>query len=200
MKVLVACEFSGVVRDAFTAQGHDAMSCDLEPSERPGKHYQGDVRDILDDDWELMIALPDCSKLTIAGAAYYNFLGREQEREAATTFFQTLQCAPIEKIAIENPIPFKSVQARIGKYDQCGNPFDFGTPERKRICLWLKNLPKLIPCNPVAVKPKKPTFVRPGRKLVNYTTHIITKENRQKRGRDFSQKSRRQWRSNGDET
>ena len=160
MKILIACEYSAVVRDAFRAKGHDARSCDILPTEGdPRYHIQGDVLEILNDGWDMMIAHPDCSKLTIAGAAYYNKPGRKEEREDAIVFFQSLQSADIEKIAIENPIPFKSVQDRVGKYNQYVNPFDFGTPERKRICLWLKNLPLLQPTE-IVEAPIKKTYIR----------------------------------------
>lgn len=157
MKVLIACEYSGIVRDAFIQKGHSAVSCDILPTEAPGPHIQGDVLQALHDGWDMMIAHPPCTYLTIAGAAYYK--KNATKREDAIRFFEALQSAPIDKIAIENPIPFNSVQERIGKYDQYVNPFDFGTPERKRICLWLKNLPPLKPTNVVAA-PIKKTYIR----------------------------------------
>ena len=159
MRVLVACEFSGVVRDAFSKRGHYAMSCDLLPPERGPPHHQGDVLEILHDDWDLMIAHPPCTYLTIAGAAYKDDPERVQKRRESIIFFKALQDAPIPRIAIENPIPFNDVQARVGKYDQYVNPFDFGVPIRKRICLWLKGLPLLKPTNPVEAKPNK-TYIR----------------------------------------
>jgi len=153
MRVLVACEFSGTVRDAFAARGHDAWSCDLLPSETEGQHIQGDVLAILDQGWDLMVAHPPCTRLTIAGAAYYSNPGMAEERERAMEFFRSLRDAPIPKIAIENPTPFKSVTERVGKYDQRTNPFEFGDAERKAICLWLKNLSPLVPTKIVEVKP-----------------------------------------------
>src|SRR6266571_474798 len=102
MKILVACEFSGLVRDAFRAKGHNAISCDLEPSEIPGPHYQGDVRDILQEEWDMMIAFPPCTYLAASGARWWK--NRQQEQEDAIIFAWQLMQAPIDKIAIENPI------------------------------------------------------------------------------------------------
>ncbi len=160
MKILIGCEFSGTVRKAFRARGHDAWSCDIIDAD-PGSYYhiKDNVLNRLDDGWDMLIAHPPCTYLTIAGAAYYKDEGRVEKREQAIKFFKKLQNAPIEKIAIENPIPFKSVQEQIGKYDQYVNPFDFGTPERKRICLWLKNLPLLVPTG-IVEAPIKKSYVR----------------------------------------
>ena len=130
MKILVACEYSGTVRDAFIARGHDAMSCDLLDTETPGPHHKGDVLGILDGGWDLMVAHPPCTYLMIAGAANYLDDGRAERRDSAVGLFKALQSAPIPQIAIENPIPFLSVQEQIGKYDQYVNPFDFGVPIR----------------------------------------------------------------------
>lgn len=156
MRVLVACEYSGIVRDAFAARGHNAMSCDLLPTDAPhGLHYQGDIFDLLQGDlsWDLMVAHPPCTRLTIAGAAYLYRPDAVRDREEAIEFFARLQAAPIPKIAIENPTPFKLVTERVGKYTQRTNPFMFGDPVRKAICLWLKNLPVLVPTNIVPVEP-----------------------------------------------
>ncbi len=143
MKVLVACEFSGIVRDAFARKGHYAMSCDLLPTEIPGLHYQGDVCDILDDNWDLMIAHPPCTHLASSGARW--FKDKQKEQEEALEFVQLLLDAPIEKIALENPIGI--ISTRIRKPDQIIQPWQFGHPESKATCLWLKNLPKLKPTN-----------------------------------------------------
>lgn len=151
MKVLIGCEYSGTVRDAFTRSGHDATSCDLLPSETPGKHYQGNVFDIINDGWDLAIFHPPCTYLSYAGNAYRNRPGREAQRSAAMQFFIQLWEAPIGKIAIENPLG-EPIKWR--PYDQLINPFNFGDNERKRTCLWLKNLPPLIygmQCNPQPV-------------------------------------------------
>jgi hypothetical protein len=144
MRVLVACEFSGIVREAFKAKGHDAWSCDLLPTEIPGQHIQGDVLEILDDGWDMMIAHPPCTYLCGGGN---NWLNRKPEwrpnREKALVFVQQLLDAPIEKIALENPIG--AINSRIRKPDQVVYAWMFGHPYKKDICLWLKNLPKLTP-------------------------------------------------------
>jgi len=143
MKVLVACEFSGVVREAFLKLGHEAMSCDLLPSEQEGPHYQGDVRDILYNGWDLMIACPPCTYLAVSGARW--FKDRQKEQQDALAFVKLLLEAPIEKIALENPISV--ISTRIRKPDQIIQPWQFGHGETKATCLWLKNLPKLLPTN-----------------------------------------------------
>ena len=159
MRVLVACEFSGIVREAFTALGHDAWSCDLIPTEiESNKHIIADVRDILHNGWDLLIAHPPCTYLTNAGVRHLHthvtskngvrakIHGAERwklmERDAE--FFLTLAMAPIEKICIENPIPHKYARELIGKYTQIIQPWQFGHGETKATCLWLKNLPLLI--------------------------------------------------------
>lgn len=174
MRVLVACEYSGTVRDAFAARGHDAWSCDILPTETPGQHIQGDVRQVLADGWDLMVAHPPCTYLTIAGAAYFRNEERTRQREAAIAFFQELQAAPISRIAIENPKPFKAVMERVGRYHQRVNPFEFGEPIRKAICLWLKNLPPLFATDIIEVQPTghcvRKTGPRAGKKY-NYYHH-----------------------------
>ncbi len=141
MKVLVACEFSGIVRDAFKKAGHDAMSCDLLPTDRPGKHYQGDVLDILGDGWDLMVAHPPCTHLAVSGARW--FKDKQKEQAEAIDFFMKLINADIPKIAVENPISIMSTRYR--KPDQIIQPWQFGHGETKATCLWLKGLPKLEP-------------------------------------------------------
>jgi hypothetical protein len=142
MKVLIACEYSGRVRDAFIANGHDAMSCDLLPTDAPGPHYQGDVFDIMGDGWDLMIAHPPCTYLTNSGVRWlYEKEGRwEQMREAAKFFTELLE-ADIPRIAVENPVMHG--HAGIRKADQNIQPWQFGHTETKRTGLWLKNLPPL---------------------------------------------------------
>ena len=142
MRVLVACECSGVVRDAFVRYGHDAWSCDLKPSERPGNHLMGDVRDHLGAGWDLMIAHPPCTYLTFAGNAWWDEPGRAERREAAWAFVRELAGAPIPRICIENPRGYLSVVWR--KADQEIHPYYWGTPHLKRTALWLKNLPPLL--------------------------------------------------------
>jgi site-specific DNA-cytosine methylase len=140
--VLVACEFSGTVRDAFIAEGHDAVSCDLLPSERPGAHMQGDVLSIMGDpDWDLMIAHPPCTHLAVSGARWFKEKTREQAE--ALDFVRALLAAPIPRIALENPISI--ISSKIRKPDQIVQPWQFGHGETKATCFWLKNLPPLRP-------------------------------------------------------
>jgi hypothetical protein len=145
-RVLVACEFSGRVRDAFAASGWDAWSADMLPSEGPGNHYQGDVREILDGGWDMMIAHPPCTHLAVSGARW--FVNKREEQAAALDFVRTLMAAPIPHIAIENPISI--ISSLIRKPDQIIQPWQYGHGETKATCLWLKNLPKLQPTNIVA--------------------------------------------------
>ena len=142
MKVLVACEFSGIVRDAFIAKGHDAVSCDLLPTERPGPHIQDDVLHVLDDRWDMMIAHPPCTYLSYAGNRVWNEPGRVWKRLDALTFFAKLWTAPIEKICIENPLSCASPV--IAKYSQIIDPTQFGEGRSKATYLWLRNLPPLM--------------------------------------------------------
>jgi len=141
MKILVACEYSGRVRDAFLALGHDAMSCDLLPTETEGPHHMGDVTELLHLGWDLMIAHPPCTHLAVSGSRWFKDKVREQAE--ALIFVQTLMDAPINRIALENPISI--ISSRIRKPDQIIQPWQFGHGETKATCLWLKNLPKLIP-------------------------------------------------------
>jgi len=143
VRVLVACEFSGTVRDAFLARGHDAVSCDLLPSERPGPHIQGDVTPHLSDGFDLMVAHPPCTHLAVSGARW--FREKVKEQEEALRFVRTLLDAPIPRIALENPVSV--ISTRIRKPDQVVQPWMFGHRETKATCLWLKGLPKLVPTN-----------------------------------------------------
>lgn len=146
MRVLVACEESGTVRDAFAALGHDAWSCDILP--RPGKHITGDVRRVLGDGWDLMVAHPPCTYLSRAGARWWKSLGRNERADKAAAFVFELRDADIERIAIENPIGQLNHRWRMP--DQTIQPWQFGHPFSKATCLWLKNLPPLVPtkiCN-----------------------------------------------------
>lgn len=144
-KVLIACEYSGRVRDAFLARGHDAMSCDLLPTDSPGPHYQGDVRDVLDAGWDLMIGHPPCTDLAVSGARHFAAKIADGRQGRALDFVRLLMNAPIPQIAIENPISV--ISSRIRKPDQVIQPWQFGHGETKATCLWLKNLPKLRPTN-----------------------------------------------------
>ena len=150
MRILVACEYSGVVRDAFIRGGHEAMSCDIIPTDVPGPHYQGSVLDILDQGWDLMIAHPPCTYISNAGAKHlYPKKKLNKDRYLigmeAVEFFMKLYNANIPKIAVENPIPSKVFG--LPQYSQTIQPYEYGHPFQKRTCLWLKNLPNLKPTN-----------------------------------------------------
>ena len=142
MKVLIACEYSGTVRDAFIKAGHDAMSCDLLPTDVAGPHHQGDVTDILNDGWDLMVAHPPCTYLSVSGMHWTTRGLRDpQLTENALDFVRQLMNAPIERIAIENPVSV--ISTRVRKPDQIVQPWWFGHDASKKTCLWLKNLPLL---------------------------------------------------------
>lgn len=144
MRVLVACEYSGTVRDAFIALGHDAVSCDLLPTDSPGPHHQGDVASLLGDGWDLMIAHPPCTYLSVSGMHWTKRGLRDpQLTEDALAFVHLLLDAPISRIAIENPVSV--ISSRIRKPDQIVQPWQFGHDASKATCLWLKGLPALTP-------------------------------------------------------
>jgi len=152
VRVLIACEFSGVVRDAFIARGHDAISVDLLPSERPGPHYQGDVLEFIEQTtrvngpwFDLMIAHPPCTHLAVSGARHFWRKGTEQAE--AIEFVRQLLLAPFPRIALENPVSV--ISSRLRPADQIVQPWQFGHPEMKATCFWLKNLPLLRPTNNV---------------------------------------------------
>ena len=149
MRVLVACEFSGKVRDAFIAKGHDAMSCDLLPTEQPGPHYQGDVFDVIDDGWDMMIAHPPCTYLTNSGVRWLHTRPeRWDHMRAGAEFFKRLLDADVQRIAVENPIMHKYAVEIIGRrQDQVVQPWMFGHGETKKTGLWLDRLPELKPTN-----------------------------------------------------
>ena len=148
MKVLIACEYSGRVRDAFIRGGHEAMSCDMLPTERDGPHYQGDVFDIINDGWDLMIAHPPCTHLAVSGARHFAEKQASGVQQEALEFVRRLLDAPIAKIALENPVSI--ISTRIRKPSQIIQPWQFGHGETKTTCLWLKGLHKLVPTNIVA--------------------------------------------------
>jgi hypothetical protein len=144
MRVLVACEYSGAVRDAFRARGHDAMSCDLLPTDVPGPHYQGDVRDVLGGGWDLMVAHPPCTYLSVSGMHWTRRGLRDPKlTEDALAFVRLLMDAPIPRIAIENPVSV--ISSGIRKPDQIIQPWQFGHDASKKTCLWLVGLPPLRP-------------------------------------------------------
>ena len=149
MRVLIACESSGTVRDAFIAAGHDALSCDLLPTAAPGPHYQGDVLDVLHDGWDLMVAHPPCTYLAASGMHWTTRGLRDPGlTEEALAFVRTLMGAPIARVAVENPIG--AISSRIRRPDQIVQPHEFGDDASKRTCLWLKGLPPLRPTRHVA--------------------------------------------------
>lgn len=158
MKVLIACEFSGQVREAFRNAGHAALSCDVLPTEIPGNHHIGDVFDVINHGWDLMIAFPPCTHLAISGARW--FKDKEKEQEAAVKFARRLLSCPIPRIALENPIGILST--RIRKPDQIIQPWQFGHGETKATCLWLENLPPLKPSRIVSGRVPRIHWTAPG--------------------------------------
>lgn len=158
MKVIVACEYSGRVREAFTVRGHDAISCDFLPTEIPGPHYQGDVRDIIEKAWDLMVAFPPCTYLAVSGARWHS--GTLAQRDALC-FVRFLMDADIPRIAIENPV--SAISSHIRKPDQIIQPWQFGHGETKATCLWLKNLPKLVPTDVVEGREPRVHRMSPGK-------------------------------------
>jgi hypothetical protein len=143
MKVLIACEYSGRVRDAFLSVGHYAMSCDLVPTDSPGPHYQGDVFDVMDQGWDLMIAFPPCTHLAVSGAKHFAAKRADGRQQSGIDFFMRIAQANIPRIAVENPVGIMSNVWR--KPDQIIQPWQFGDRAQKTTCLWLKNLPPLVP-------------------------------------------------------
>ena len=158
MNVLIACEYSGSVRDAFTREGHFAMSCDLLDTETPGLHYKGDVTQILGLGWDLMIAHPPCTHLAVSGSRW--FKDKVSEQTEALAFVRLLMDAPIPCIVIENPVSI--ISSKIRKPDQIIQPWQFGHGETKATCLWLKGLPKLIPTNVVEGREARVHRMPPG--------------------------------------
>jgi hypothetical protein len=190
MRVLVACEFSGIVRDAFRAKGHDAWSCDLLPTEREGPHIQDDVLKHLDDGWDLMIAHPPCTYLCYSGARVWNAPGRKQLRTEAMEFFMHLICAWIPKICVENPHGLPRVAYR--PPDQEVHPYYFGEPHMKRTLLWLKNLPLLqyeledsLFWKRTATEKPKPLFIRKDGNKQYFCATVKTKDRARTRSRTF---------------
>lgn len=166
MRILVACEYSGAVRDAFLAKGHDAWSCDLldtessETDEKATRHIKGDVLSFLGDEWDLMIAFPPCTDVCVSGARWFKEKRADGRQQMAIQFVLDLMNAPIPRIAIENPIGVLSSEIR--KPDQIIQPWQFGHGETKATCLWLKNLPKLTPTNIVEGREARIHKMSPG--------------------------------------
>lgn len=161
MNVLVACEFSGTVRDAFARRGHNAWSCDLLPSETPGQHYQEDVREVINRTnglWDLMIAHPPCTHLAVSGARW--FKDKLPEQAEALDFVRFLLGSPIPRIALENPVSI--ISSKIRKPDQIIQPWEHGHGETKATCLWLKGLPKLVPTDIVEGREARVHRMPPG--------------------------------------
>lgn len=164
MKILVACEFSGTVRDAFLRAGHDAISCDILPSETPGPHYQGDVRHLLGERWDLIIAHPPCTYLANSGVRWLHTReGRWQQMREAAEFFRLFTEHPCPRVAVENPVMHGHAREIIGRGpDQSVQPWQFGHGETKRVCLWLKGLPKLQPTEMVEGREARVHRMPPG--------------------------------------
>ena len=148
MRVLIACESSGVVRDAFLRRGHDAMSCDLLETEQPGPHYKGDVREVIHAQWDLMIAHPECTHLSVSGAAWFKEKKMDGRQARGISFFMEMIKADIPMIAVENPVCIMS--SLYQRPTQIIQPWQFGHGETQSTCLWLKGLPSLIPTNIVS--------------------------------------------------
>jgi len=174
MRVLVACEFSGVVREAFRAAGHEAWSCDVMAADDGSPyHFRRDVLELLIvTRWDLMIAHPPCTRLTVAGARW--FKGKEREQAEAIAFVEALWAADVPRIAIENPIGVLSTRSTLGKPTQIVQPWQFGHGETKATCLWLKNLPTLTPTDIVSGRVPRVHHESPGpdrwkRRSITYT-------------------------------
>lgn len=160
-RILIACEYSGIVRDAFTRRGFDATSCDLLPSETPGQHYRGDVLDLIAPGvWDAMIAFPPCTHLAVSGARWFEAKRADGRQQAALAFVAKLLAAPIPQIALENPVSIISSQIR--EPDQTIQPWQFGHGEVKRTCLWLKGLPPLEPTDVVEGREARVHQMPPG--------------------------------------
>jgi hypothetical protein len=142
MRILIACEYSGRVREAFAKKGHEVLSCDILPTDIPGNHYQGDVLPLLNQGWDMLIGFPPCTFLTVAANKYLSQPGRLEEREKASEFFKALYFAPIKKICIENPAGY--MNHNFIRPTQTIHPYFFGESVMKRTCLWLRNLPPLF--------------------------------------------------------
>lgn len=159
MKILVACEYSGKVRDAFKAKGHDAWSCDLLPTDVNGQHIQGDVLDVLDQGWDMMIAHPPCTHLAVSGARW--FKDKRKEQHEALEFVKALLGAPIDRIALENPVSI--ISTKIKKPTQIIQPWQHGHGETKATCLWLKNLENLVPSKVVSGRKTRIHYMSPSK-------------------------------------
>ncbi len=170
MKVLIGCEFSGILRDEFRRLGHDAWSCDILPCERDNKyHIQDDVLKHLEDGWDLAVFFPPCTHLAVSGARWFKY--KQKEQEEALEFVRKLLNAPIPRIALENPVSI--ISTRIRKPDQIIQPWMFGHGETKKTCLWLKNLPKLVPTNIVAGRYPRVYLIPPSKERWKERSRIL---------------------------
>lgn len=160
MRVLIACEYSGRVRDAFRRRGHDAWSCDLLPTDAPGPHYQCPVEEVLSMGWDLMIAHPPCTDLAVSGSRWMAEKAADGRTNAALRFVRLLMASPIQRWCIENPVSL--INTRIRKPDQIIQPWEFGHGETKATCLWLNNLPRLRPTKYVEGRDARVWLMPPG--------------------------------------
>lgn len=184
MKVLIACEFSGTVRDAFAKLGHDAWSCDLEPTETLGNHYQGDMFDIVNDGWDLIIAHPPCTHLAVSGARHFAQKRADGRQQQGIDFFMRVATINVPKLAIENPIGIMSTIYR--KPDQIIQPYEYGHRTTKATCFWIKGLPLLKPTN-IVDKGGVVTF-KSGKRMSEWfyeSSHLKPKEREKMRNKTF---------------
>lgn len=179
MRVLIGCEFSGIVREAFASWGHDAWSCDLLPTEKPGNHIQGSVLDVLDDGWDLAVMHPPCTYLCSMGI-WWNHKRPErwEETRKAKAFVEAIWAAPIPKMALENPIGYLGTHWR--KSDQIINPWMFGDEANKPTCLWLRGLPKLTPTK---IVDKGKFYVKKNGARMSAWSHITSGTRKEERAR-----------------
>jgi hypothetical protein len=192
MRVLIACEYSGIVRDAFIRLGHDAMSCDLLPTESRGPHYQGSVFDIIGDGWDMMIAHPPCTYLSYVATRHWNDPGRDILRNEAAEFFMRLYNAPISKVCIENPVGWMNTIWQ--KPSQIIHPYYFGEDVQKRTCLWLRGLPLLThPAPKTLTKPKPIFYLKTTGKPIHWTEANHGGHKRSKTFRAVAEAMANQW-------
>ena len=189
MKILVACEYSGRVRDAFTKKGHDAISCDILPTELPGPHYEGDILDILHDKWDMIIAFPPCTHLACSGAKHFAKKREDGRQQQGIDFFMMFANHPCFKICIENPVGIMSTVW--SKPSQIIQPYQFGDPYQKTTCLWLRGLPNLKPTKIV----DKGEFVTTpsGKKLPKWYSDNKSAKNRSKTFQGIADAMASQW-------
>jgi site-specific DNA-cytosine methylase len=184
MKVLIACEFSGTVRDAFTKLGHDAWSCDLEPTQTEGNHYQGDMFNIVNDGWDLIIAHPPCTHLAVSGARHFEKKRADGRQQQGIDFFMRVANIDVPRLAVENPIGIMSTLYR--KPEQIIQPWEYGHGTTKATCLWLKGLPLLKPTN-IVDKGEVVTFAS-GKRMSKWfyeSSHLPPKERERMRNKTF---------------